>query len=88
MSEGKRFFKDISASAVQIGVTQVANLLIFYLISKYISKEDFGFYNWSMAVSSTIITVLSLGMDLVYVKRIASGFKEKLRFRSTFFTHL
>lgn len=85
MSEGKRFFKDISASAVQIGVTQVANLLIFYLISKYISKEDFGFYNWSMAVSSTIITVLSLGMDLVYVKRIASGFKEKITISLHFF---
>lgn len=85
MSEGRRFFKDISASAIQIGVTQVANLLIFYLISKYISKEDFGFYNWSMAVSSTIITVLSLGMDLVYVKRIASGFKEKITISLHFF---
>lgn len=71
----KKFIRDISASTIQIGVTQVANLLIFYLISKYISKEEFGFYNWAVALSSTIITVLSFGMDLVYVKRVASEYK-------------
>lgn len=83
--ESKRFLKDVSASAVQIAVTQVANLIIFYLISKYISKEDFGFYNWSVALSSTIITVLSLGMDLVYVKRVAAGYKPKITISLHFF---
>lgn len=85
MSEGKRFFKDISASAVQIGVTQVANLLIFYLISKYISKEDFGFYNWSMAVVTTIVTILSLGMDVIYVRRISTDFKSLLSSKIHFY---
>lgn len=73
--ENKRFLKDVSASTVQIGVTQIANLVIFYLISKYISKEDFGFYNWSMAIVTTMVTILSLGMDVIYVRRISTDFK-------------
>src|SRR5690625_4230096 len=83
--ESKKFLKDISASTIQVAVTQVANLLIFYLISKYISKEEFGFYNWSMALSSTVIAIFSLGMDLVYVKRVASGDKPEATISIHFF---
>ncbi len=83
--ESKKFLKDISASTIQVAITQIANLLIFYLISKYISKEEFGFYNWSIALSSTIITVFSLGMDLVYVKRVASGHKAEATISIHFF---
>lgn len=83
--ESKKFLKDVSASTLQVAVTQIANLLIFYLISKYISKEEFGFYNWAIALSSTIITVFSLGMDLVYVKRVASGHKPETTISIHFF---
>lgn len=83
--ESKRFLKDVSASAVQIAVTQVANLIIFYLISKYISKEDFGFYNWSMAVVTTLVTVLSLGMDVIYVRRVSTDFKSVLSSKIHFY---
>jgi O-antigen/teichoic acid export membrane protein len=83
--ESKKFLKDISASTIQVAITQIANLLIFYLISKYISKEEFGFYNWSVALISTIITVFSLGMDLVYVKRVASGHKPETTISIHFF---
>lgn len=86
--ENKRFLKDVSASTVQIGVTQIANLVIFYLISKYISKEDFGFYNWSVALCTTLITILSFGMDLVYVKRVASGYKRSETISIHFFHSL
>lgn len=86
--ESKRFVKDVSASTLQVLVTQITNLLIFYLISKYISKEDFGFYNWSIALTGTIITVLSLGMDLVYVKRVASGTKPKTTASLHFFHNI
>lgn len=86
--ENRKFLKDISASTVQIGVTQIANLIIFYLISKYISKEDFGFYNWSVALSSTFIAILSFGMDLVYVKRVASDHKRKETISLHFFHSL
>lgn len=86
--ENKKFLKDISASGVQVIVTQLANLIIFYLISKYVSKEDFGFYNWSVAICSTLITICSFGIDLVYVKRIASGIKEKTTIGLHFFHSL
>ena len=89
MVKGK-LIKDISASTIQIGITQAVNLIIFYLISKYISKEDFGFYNWSTAVCTTVIAILSLGIDLIYVKRIASDHKtdvtKNLHFFHTLFT--
>jgi O-antigen/teichoic acid export membrane protein len=88
--ENGKFLKDISANTVQIGVTQVVNLIVFYLISKYISKEDFGFYNWSMALCSTVIAILSFGMDLIYIRRIAAGVKPEetkhIHFVHTLFT--
>jgi O-antigen/teichoic acid export membrane protein len=87
MEHGK-FLKDISASTVQIGVTQVVNLIVFYLISKYISKEDFGFYNWSVALISTLIAILSFGMDLVYLKRVALNYKRKETISLHFFHSL
>lgn len=83
--ESKKFLKDISASTIQVAVTQVANLLIFYLISKYISKEEFGFYNWSMAVVTTVITILSLGMDVIYVRRVSTDFKSILSSKIHFY---
>lgn len=86
--ESKRFVKDVSANTLQVLVTQITNLLIFYLISKYISKEDFGFYNWSVALSATIITILSLGMDLVYVKRVATDTKAKTTVSLHFFHNI
>lgn len=69
----KKLIKDISANTLQTVITQVFGLAIFYLTSKYLSKEDFGELNWSMAVISTIISIGSLGLDLVFVKRVAAG---------------
>ena len=69
----QKLIKDISASTIQTAVTQIFGLIIFYITSKYLSKVDFGEFNWSMAVGSTIIVIASLGLDLVFVKRIALG---------------
>lgn len=68
-----KIFKDLSASTIQTGITQLAGLIIFYILSRFISKEEFGTYNWSSAIGSTILAIGSLGLDLVLVKRIASG---------------
>lgn len=68
-----KLFKDLSANTIQTGITQIAGLLIFYIMSRYIAKTDFGEYSWATAVGSTIIAIGSLGLDLVLVKRIASG---------------
>lgn len=69
----KKLIRDISANTLQTVVTQVFGLIIFYITSKYLQKDDFGQLNWCMAVGSTIIAVSSLGLDLVFVKRIALG---------------
>lgn len=67
------FLKDISANTLQTVITQLFGLLIFYVTSKYLPKNDFGEFNWSIAVGFTAISVASLGLDLVLVKRIASN---------------
>jgi O-antigen/teichoic acid export membrane protein len=73
-SSGKRkLIRDISANTVQTVITQFFGLVIFYFMSRYLPKNDFGEYNWSMAVGFTVIAVTSFGLDLVLVKRIASG---------------
>ena len=69
----KKLIRDISANTLQTVITQVFGLMIFYITSKYLLKNDFGEFNWCMAVGSTIIAVSSLGLDLVFVKRIALG---------------
>jgi O-antigen/teichoic acid export membrane protein len=67
----KRLIRDISANTLQTVITQIFALVIFYLTSKLLSKDDFGEYNWSMAVGATIITIASLGLDVVFVKRVS-----------------
>lgn len=68
-----KLFRDLSANTIQTGITQLAGLIIFYFMSKYLPKSDFGEYGWSTAVGSTVIAIGSLGLDLVLVKRIAAG---------------
>jgi O-antigen/teichoic acid export membrane protein len=74
----KKLIKDISANSIQTLSTQFFGLLIFYLMSKYLSKEVFGEFNWSMALGSTMIAIASFGLDTVFVKRIAAGENKQL----------
>jgi len=46
---------------------------MFYLLSRYLNKRDFGELNWSIASLSVATTILSLGTDYLIVKKIASG---------------
>ena len=66
----KKLALDISANTLQIGITQIFGFVIFYLTSRYLDKNLFGDLNWSMAVSSTVLTIASLGLDVVFIKRI------------------
>lgn len=81
----KNLFKDLSASTIQTGITQLAGLIIFYLMSRYINKAEFGAYGWATAVGITIISIGSLGLDLVLVKRIAAGQDARLMASIHFF---
>ena len=69
----QKLIKDISANAVQTIAVQVFGILIFYFTSKYLPKDQFGDLNWSMATCATAIAICSLGLDLIFVKKVASG---------------
>ncbi len=71
--KSNKLLKDLSANTIQTGITQLAGLVIFYIMSRYIPKADFGEYSWATAVGSTIIAIGSLGLDFVLIKRIAAG---------------
>ncbi|MEP6952376.1 MAG: oligosaccharide flippase family protein [Ginsengibacter sp.] len=69
----KKFIRDISANSLQVIINQVCGLVIFYVLSAYFSKNDFGEINWSLAILLTAFSILSFGIDQVTVKKIASG---------------
>ncbi len=71
--KNKKILIDISGNTIQVVATQFFGLLIFYFTSKYLSKNEFGDLNWSTALASTVIALASLGLDLVFVKRVAQG---------------
>jgi O-antigen/teichoic acid export membrane protein len=66
-----KFIGDLSANTFQTIFVQVFGLLIFYVTSRYLGKEDFGELNWSVAFCSSVISILSFGLDLVFVKKVA-----------------
>ncbi|HTQ26910.1 MAG TPA: oligosaccharide flippase family protein [Puia sp.] len=69
----KKVVKDLSSSTLQVILNQLFGLLIFYLTSRYLQKASYGELNWSIAVVSVALTLLTLGLDLIIVKRIAAG---------------
>ncbi len=68
-----KFIDDISANTLQVIINQCCGLGIFYVLSTYLNKNDFGEINWSLAVLLTIYGILACGIDQVSVKKVASG---------------
>jgi O-antigen/teichoic acid export membrane protein len=87
-----KLFRDLSANSVQVILNQLLGLAIFYATSLYLSKEIFGELNWSLAISSLLISVIGLGTELIVIKKIAAGQKIKevldLQVVHVFFTGL
>ncbi len=83
----KKLILDISASSLQLIINQVCGFIIFYLLSVYFSKNEFGEINWSLAVLLTSFSILSFGIDQVTVKKIAAGQNPKL-ILSVYATHV
>jgi len=59
------------SSGLQAVALQVLGGLFFYLISIYLSKDNFGVISWLNAVTLFLTTVLGFGLDQVVVRRIA-----------------
>jgi len=69
----KKFIRDISANTMQVIIVQLCGLVIFYLLSTRLDKNDFGEINWALAVLLTAFGILSFGIDQIAIRRIASG---------------
>lgn len=69
----RKFLHDISANSLQVIISQASGLAIFYVLSVYFSKNDFGEINWALAVLLAAFSILSLGIDQVMVQKIAAG---------------
>jgi O-antigen/teichoic acid export membrane protein len=83
----RKLIHDISANSLQLAINQVCGFIIFYVLSVYFSKNDFGVINWSLAVLLTSFNILSFGIDQVAVKKIAAGQSPKL-ILSIYITHV
>lgn len=82
-----KFVKDISASSLQVIINQLCGLVIFYILSAWLNKKEFGEINWSLAVLLTLFNMLSFGIDQIAVKKIASG-KDVSNTLSTYIMHV
>ncbi len=69
----KKFINDISANSFQVIINQFCGIIIFYLLSTGLDKNNFGEINWVLAILLTSFNILTFGMDQVVIKKIASG---------------
>ncbi|HCN82260.1 MAG TPA: hypothetical protein DIT07_01380 [Sphingobacteriaceae bacterium] len=69
----RKLIKNISANTIQLIINQVFGLMIFYMISNALSKDNFGKVNLVLAILHTSFNILSCGIDQVAVKKIVSG---------------
>ena len=68
-----KLLSDISISSLQAILNQLAGIVVFFIISKYLDKNSFGQINWLLAVLMVIFTVLGCGLDQLVVKKTATG---------------
>lgn len=69
----KKLIKDISASTTQVILNQLLGMLIFIITSRYLAKSVYGELNWSLAILTFVTTLLSLRLEQIVVRKVASG---------------
>jgi O-antigen/teichoic acid export membrane protein len=68
-----KLFQNLSANTLQLVVNQLAGLAISYLLSTGLDKNNFGQLNLALAILMMAFNLLSLGIDQVAIRKIASG---------------
>lgn len=63
----------LSFNAMQLIFNQLSGLIIFYVLSSSLDKPAFGQLNLALAVLLAVFNILSLGIDQLMIKKIASG---------------
>jgi O-antigen/teichoic acid export membrane protein len=69
----KKLGRDLSLNALQLILNQLFGFIIFYILSTSLDKSAFGQINLALAVLLAAFNILSLGIDQLVIKRIASG---------------
>jgi len=69
----KKLSQNLSVNALQLILNQVFGLAIFYILSTGLNKNDFGQVNLALAILLAVFNILSLGIDQLIIKKIASG---------------
>lgn len=64
---------DLSFNTLQLIVNQAFGLIIFYVLSTSLDKHSFGEINLALAILLAVFNILSLGIDQLSVRKIASG---------------
>ncbi|MBV8389383.1 MAG: oligosaccharide flippase family protein [Mucilaginibacter sp.] len=65
--------KNLSANTLQLIVNQLAGLVIFYVLSTGLDKNNFGQISLALALMMAIFNALSFGIDQISVRKLASG---------------
>jgi len=78
---------NLSATTIQLLTNQLFSLVVFYFLSKGLTKNDFGELNWTLAVFLALFSFLSFGIDQLIVKKIAEG-KNKAEWLALHFFHV
>jgi O-antigen/teichoic acid export membrane protein len=69
----RNLVKNLSINTVQLFINQLFGLAIFYVLSTHLDKNSFGQINLVLAILLAAFNMLSLGIDQLVVKKIASG---------------
>lgn len=69
----RKIIHDISASSIQVIINQSTGIVLFYVLSKFLTKNDFGEINWFLAVLTITFAILGFGIDQVIVRKTAAG---------------
>jgi O-antigen/teichoic acid export membrane protein len=69
----RSLFRNLTSSFYQLFINQLAGLVLFLVLSKVLSKTDFGTLNWALAILLIAFGILSFGIDQVMIKKLAAG---------------
>jgi O-antigen/teichoic acid export membrane protein len=69
----KKILLNLFSSGLQAISVQILGVFFFYYISLYLSKDDFGLISWGNASALFITSLLSLGLEQIIVRRIATS---------------
>src|SRR5580698_10086307 len=69
----QKIIRGLSATTLQLVINQLFGVVIFYILSRELTKNNFGELNWTLAVLLSAFNLLSFGIGQVLVKKIAAG---------------